>query len=156
MFAGCAGHSNEMNYPAASSGVSKARQKHEIISKQASGYETRGAINKIAAGIYSGSNVQEPLPPHAFKSDGCSCFPDGDWVECCIKHDLVYWRGGTRKERLNADGELKKCVSDKGYPITAFFMYYGVRAGGVWWLPTSFRWGFGWNYPQSGPPDKPY
>ncbi|MCX5808993.1 MAG: SAM-dependent methyltransferase [Proteobacteria bacterium] len=46
--------SAEMNYPAASSGVSKARQKHVMnhpavscgatISKQASGYETRGAI----------------------------------------------------------------------------------------------------------------
>jgi D-alanyl-D-alanine dipeptidase len=35
----------EMNYPAASSGVSKARQKHETISKQASGYDTQGAIN---------------------------------------------------------------------------------------------------------------
>jgi K+-transporting ATPase ATPase A chain len=33
-----------MNYPAASSRVSKARQKQETISKQASWYETRGAI----------------------------------------------------------------------------------------------------------------
>jgi hypothetical protein len=31
-----------MNYPAASHGVSKARQQHETISKQASGYEPAG------------------------------------------------------------------------------------------------------------------
>lgn len=36
---------SEMNYPAASSGVSNAGQKHETISKQASGYDTQGAIN---------------------------------------------------------------------------------------------------------------
>jgi len=113
-------------------------------------------INKIAADIYSKSKIHEPLPPHAFKSDGCSCFPDGNWAECCIKHDLSYWMGGAREEKLNADVELKKCVSEKGHPVTALFMYYGVRAGGVWWLPTPFRWGFGWDYPQSGPPNKPY
>jgi uncharacterized protein (TIGR00290 family) len=39
----------EMNYPAASSGVSKARQKHETISKQASGYDTQGAIKSAKA-----------------------------------------------------------------------------------------------------------
>jgi hypothetical protein len=113
-------------------------------------------VNRIAAEIYSKSNLQKLLPPRAFKSDGCSCFPDGNWVECCIRHDLAYWAGGTGKERLDADRELEKCVSEKGYPITAFFMYYGVRVGGVWWLPTPFRWGFGWDYPQSGSPDKPY
>jgi hypothetical protein len=113
-------------------------------------------ISKIASEIYSKSSIQGPLPPNAFKSDGCSCFPDGNWVECCVRHDLVYWVGGTRKERLIADAELKKCVSEKGHSITAVLMYYGVRAGGVWWLPTAFRWGFGWDYPQSGPPNKPY
>jgi len=113
-------------------------------------------VNRIAAEIYAKSSIKEPIPPNAFKSDGCSCFPDSEWVECCVKHDVSYWMGGTREERSNADAELKKCVSDKGHPIIAFFMYYGVRAGGVWWLPTSFRWGFGWDYPQSGPPNKQY
>jgi len=113
-------------------------------------------VDKFAEEVYSKSKLSEPLPPHNFDSDGCSCWPDGYWVECCIKHDLLYWIGGTREERKRADLELKKCVLDKGHPIVARMMYFGVRLGGVWWLPTSFRWGFGWDYPQSGPPGKRY
>ncbi|HAX18562.1 MAG TPA: hypothetical protein DCY00_08240 [Actinobacteria bacterium] len=113
-------------------------------------------LDRISSEIYSEIDLPKPLPLKNFKSDGCSCFPDGNWIECCIKHDIYYWMGGTRQERLEADRELRKCVSEKGYKITGFLMYYGVRAGGVWWLPTSFRWGFGWEYPQSGPLNKPY
>ncbi len=117
---------------------------------------TSNEVRKMAADLYARSSLPDPKPPYDFKSDGCSCFPDGDWVECCVLHDLVYWMGGTREERLKADATLRKCVADKGYPVIASFMYYGVRAGGVWWLPTPFRWGFGWPYPQSGPPGKAY
>jgi len=44
-----------------------------------------------------------------FTTDGCSAFPDGTpahrdlWLNCCIQHDLAYWKGGTHTERLNAD-----------------------------------------------------
>ncbi len=113
-------------------------------------------IDDLAQSLYSQSIWEEPLPPHAFKSDGCSCWPDSDWVECCIEHDLVYWMGGTRHEKKEADKKLKECVSQKGHPVIATIMYYGVRVGAVWWLPTPFRWGFGWDYPESGPPGKPY
>jgi hypothetical protein len=64
--------------------------------------------------------------------------------------------GGTREQRERADLELRECVAEKGHPVVAWMMYHGVRAGGVWWLPTPFRWGFGWDYPESGPPGKPY
>ena len=113
-------------------------------------------INKMTDDIYSRSNFDDPLPPNPFVSDGCSCWPDSDWVECCVEHDVVYWMGGTREQRKQADLELRRCVSGKGHPVIAQMMYFGVRIGGVWWLPTSFRWGFGWEYPQSGPPDKHY
>lgn len=113
-------------------------------------------INRLSVEIYAKGKIQDPKPPHDFKSDGCSCFPDSDWVECCVMHDLAYWMGGTSEERKDADRALRKCVADKGYPKTGALMYYGVRVGGVWWLPTSFRWGFGWDYPKSGPPGKPY
>lgn len=116
----------------------------------------QGRIDELAQLLYSKSNPAGLLPPDPFKSDGCSCWPDSDWVECCIEHDLAYWKGGTRHERKEADRRLKECIIQKGHPVIANFMYYGVRAGGTWWLPTSFRWGFGWDYPQSGPPDKPY
>lgn len=113
-------------------------------------------IDDLAQDIYSKSKWDTPLPPNEFKSDGCSCWPDGDWFECCVKHDLVYWMGGTRYERKQADLDLKKCILQKGHPIIAQMMYFGVRIGGIWWLPTPFRWGFGWDYPQSGPPNKSY
>ena len=113
-------------------------------------------IDRIVSEIYTADSVKGATPPHAFTSDGCSGFPNGDWLECCVSHDLVYWMGGTREERANADLALKRCVSDKGHPVIAAFMHFGVRIGGVWWLPTSFRWGFGWDYPQSGPSGTTY
>jgi len=85
-----------------------------------------------------------PLKP--FKSDGCSLWPDGPWVQCCTIHDQVYHKGGTRAERKQADIDLMVCVAKKGYPAIGFLMYLGVRIGGVPWLPTPFRWGFGYPY----------
>ena len=38
-----------------------------------------------------------------FSSDGCSLLLDGTfenpelWKECCLKHDIAYWRGGTEE-----------------------------------------------------------
>lgn len=86
-----------------------------------------------------------------FTSDGCSGFPDGTpsqqqlWRECCVAHDLAYWRGGTRAERSAADRELGKCVAAAGEPEVAAMMLAGVRVGGAPWLPTPFRWGYGWS-----------
>jgi hypothetical protein len=113
-------------------------------------------VKKLADAAFFRNGPYQPLPPHKFKSDGCSCWPDGNWVECCVEHDLVYWMGGTSEERKAADRELTRCVSEHGHPAIARLMYFGVRAGGVWWLSTPFRWGFGWDYPQTGPPGKPY
>ena len=88
----------------------------------------------------------------AFTSDGCSSFPDGTleqkelWLSCCTDHDLSYWQGGTYKERVKADQELKSCVAEMGEPVIAALMLAGVRVGGTPYLPTSFRWGYGWPY----------
>lgn len=113
-------------------------------------------VDKTAEQVYQQSSLSDPLPVHPFKSDGCSCWPDGDWLECCVKHDILYWQGGTREERKAADLALRTCVTAKGHPLVGQAMFLGVRMGGVWWLPTPFRWGFGWNYPDSGPPGKAY
>ncbi|MBU0484968.1 MAG: hypothetical protein KKB30_10700 [Proteobacteria bacterium] len=113
-------------------------------------------LQKMAREIYSQKTWEPPLPPKEFKSDGCSCWPDNDWLECCIEHDTIYWLGGTSEERKKADLALQECVSQKDHPIMGRVMYYGVRLGAVPWLPTPFRWGFGWKYPQSGPPGKQY
>ena len=90
----------------------------------------------------------------AFTSDGCSLFPDGTvsqqnlWLSCCTAHDVAYWQGGTYQERLDADNALQQCVAKVGEPEIAALMLAGVRVGGSPYLPTSFRWGYGWSYPR--------
>ena len=87
-----------------------------------------------------------------FTSDGCSAFPDGTidqqslWVNCCIRHDLAYWKGGTHDERFMADQALETCVSKVGEPELAKIMLAGVRVGGSPFFPTFYRWGYGWPY----------
>lgn len=89
-----------------------------------------------------------------FVSDGCSAFPDGTfdqknlWLECCKEHDYDYWKGGTYQQRLDSDEQLEKCVTQVGEPTIAALMLAGVRVGGAPYLPTSFRWGYGWSYPR--------
>jgi len=89
-----------------------------------------------------------------FKSDGCSAFPNGTfkqqklWLSCCEIHDFAYWKGGTYKQRIAADLELKQCVTQVGEPKIAILMLLGVRVGGTPYLPTNFRWGYGWSYPK--------
>ncbi len=85
-----------------------------------------------------------------FTTDGCSMFPDGDWGGCCVEHDKHYWRGGDRQERLAADILLSVCVWKKTDSIVlAFLMFLGVRIGGMPYLPTPWRWGYGWKYKKS-------
>jgi len=87
-----------------------------------------------------------------FTTDGCSAFPDGTaeekdlWLHCCTAHDRAYWQGGTRQERVEADEALRACVAAVGEEDTAELMLAGVRVGGTPYLPTSFRWGYGWPY----------
>jgi len=95
------------------------------------------------------SNTLKP-----FTSDGCSSFPDGTfeqsqlWLRCCVAHDYAYWQGGTFDERLQADKALRSCVAQVGEPEVALLMLAGVRVGGTPFLPTSYRWGYGWSYPK--------
>jgi hypothetical protein len=89
-----------------------------------------------------------------FTTDGCSSFPDGTvnqqylWLDCCIKHDLAYWVGGSYDERRQADLSLESCVAKVGEPEIAQIMLAGVRVGGSPYFPTSYRWGYGWPYPR--------
>jgi len=90
---------------------------------------------------------------HDFTSDGCSLFPDGTvgdrtkWCECCLQHDIAYWRGGTEQERKKADEVLRTCVFERTRDkALAETMYLGVRAGGHPVFPTWYRWGYGWSY----------
>lgn len=88
-----------------------------------------------------------------FTTDGCSMFPDRDvlagkdWRCCCVAHDVAYWRGGTAQARRAADAALQACVrAATQEPALGLTMQAGVRTGGTPYLPTSFRWGYGWGY----------
>lgn len=88
-----------------------------------------------------------------FTSDGCSLFPDSDlrdrtqWCDCCLDHDLSYWRGGTAADRERADAALRECVLARtGDKPLAEMMFKGVRLGGHPAFPTWYRWGYGWDY----------
>ena len=104
--------------------------------------------------LYSLSFVAMGTELKPLTTDGCSAFPDGTldqqslWIECCIRHDLAYWKGGTYSERLEADQALEKCVVQVGEPEIAQLMLAGVRVGGSPYFPTTYRWGYGWPYPR--------
>lgn len=90
-----------------------------------------------------------------FSSDGCSSFPDGTtaqnelWLSCCTTHDRAYWKGGSYSQRLKADIDLQECVAQLGEDLVSILMLTGVRVGGTPFLPTTFRWGYGWPYPRA-------
>lgn len=99
----------------------------------------------ITAPVQAEGPATPPLPnPH----DGCSCVPDiNEKIRaCCDAHDVAYWLGGTRAQRKQADQAFRQCARDAGHPVIAAIYYMGVRMGGVPWLPTPYRWGFGWPY----------
>jgi len=109
------------------------------------------ATAAVAVMLAAGAAATELRP---FASDACSAFPDGTpsqqtlWLHCCMEHDIAYWAGGTRRQRHAADAALKQCVAATGEPAIANLMLAGVRVGGTPYLPTSFRWGYGWPYPR--------
>jgi hypothetical protein len=104
----------------------------------------------LAVSLWSSTSSAAEIAP--FTSDGCSSFPDGTptnqslWLECCIRHDLAYWRGGSYQERIDADLGLEKCVAAAGEPEIAKLMLQGVRTGGSPYFLTTYRWGYGWPF----------
>ena len=101
--------------------------------------------------VMSSSGCASTSELRAFTTDACSLFPEGDakdpqrWAECCTQHDQPYWRGGTAEQRRIADAALRSCVQERtGRNVLASLMYRGVRLGGTPYLPTPFRWGYGW------------
>lgn len=88
-----------------------------------------------------------------FVSDGCSLFPDGTikdkekWKKCCVEHDMAYWQGGTKQDRINADIRLRDGILAKtGNADLAKLVYNAVRTWGGPAFPSWYRWGYGWPY----------
>lgn len=77
-----------------------------------------------------------------------------------MRHDWLYWKGGSSKDRLVADEEFFECVKETRSGWLAPFRWLGVRIGGVYFLPfRKWRWGYGWKWPRYKAPvsdDSPY
>jgi hypothetical protein len=118
------------------------------------------ALLAIAVGCTSPSDTQ-PGDLRAFTTDGCSGFPEGPpghpnlWCDCCVAHDFAYWKGGTAAQRKVADAKLRACVTERYKALTGTLMELGVRAGGTPYLPTSYRWGYGWPFGRGYAPVTP-
>jgi len=94
------------------------------------------------------------LPPwNPAWSDGCSIpkalkpfFPETPAVRaCCEKHDAVYYRGGTRADRLRADLQLALDWLATG-DVTAAQVeqgYWAIRIGGGPEGCFPYSWAFG-------------
>ena len=84
-----------------------------------------------------------------FDTDFCTMWREGTrqdplkWSQCCVMHDLNYWAGGTKKDRKNADKDLKACVSKVHNNRMGRLMYTGVRAGRLSPIKVT---GQGWAY----------
>ena len=83
------------------------------------------------------------LPDYIFTTDGCSRWFDESWVSCCVVHDIMYWCGGSDEDRKEADNIIMDCANKKA-SLMGDIIYPGVRLGGLPWLPTPWRWGYGW------------
>ena len=100
----------------------------------------------VGAAAQTKPSAPAAIIPADYASDGCSRFPDGDYVDCCYEHDKSYFIGGSWKMRWRADKKLYKCVAAKNgveHKFIAPVMWAGVRLFGAPFLPTPFRWGFG-------------
>jgi hypothetical protein len=82
-----------------------------------------------------------------FSSDGCTFFSDDNIKDCCVAHDRGYWVGGSANDRKKSDTDFQKCVYNKTQNKTlSHILYFSVRAGGVPYIKTPWRWGFGWEF----------
>ena len=105
-------------------------------------------LSGCATPSHPGANQIKP-----FTTDGCSLFPDGtfkdkaQWRDACIEHDIYYWQGGIKKDRKQADLQLRQSILEKtGDKHLAKAVYDAVRVWGSPVFPSWYRWGYGWTY----------
>lgn len=87
-----------------------------------------------------------------FETDYCTNYPEGTkaepelWKHCCLMHDMFFWAGGDKSDRLESDLELRTCIEETGARTQAKIMYAAVRAGSL--SPVKYpkmRWNNGWD-----------
>lgn len=60
----------------------------------------------------------------------CTNAPEGNWHECCVRHDWDYAEG---VNKWVADARLAKCILKKGHPGVAIAFWVAVTVAG--WGP---------------------
>lgn len=80
----------------------------------------------------------------SFATDGCSLYPNGTWLHCCLVHDMSYWIGGEQNKREETDKELGQCLAKNGSSVNAKLMVGGVHLGGGANDVLPWAWGYGW------------
>ncbi len=63
---------------------------------------------RAAARCEQSSQARRETPEKPFVTDGCSAWFSGEWVGCCVEHDIDYWCGGDAKARHRADRKLRR------------------------------------------------
>ncbi len=88
-----------------------------------------------------GKNISVNRLPAPVASDGCTMWFDGDYKDCCFRHDADYARGSDNwRTRLRADNRLFICIAAKEgawHFALAPVMWTAVRIFGSDWSPSS-------------------
>ena len=63
--------------------------------------------------------------------NNCTLFPEGNWSDCCARHDRRY--ENKRLTKKQADKLLYRCVLKKSNKFIALIMYLGVRSPISWY-----------------------
>lgn len=106
----------------------------------------------IASAVFSlsaqAAHLDQLIP---LETDFCTNFSEGtrenreQWKHCCLIHDMYFWAGGAKDDRLNADLELKACIAETGAQRIAELIFHSVRLGS--YSPIKYskkKWNHGW------------
>ena len=109
--------------------------------------------------FFAFAGIAAAAEPKPFTTDACTGYPNGTraepmlWAKCCVRHDLEFWAGGRRSERLEADLALRNCVRATGQPLKAEIIYLGVRLGSLSPLKLpGMQWGNAWGKERRNTP----
>jgi hypothetical protein len=82
-----------------------------------------------------------------FVTDGCTLVTGFDQHTCCMLHDWTCWKGGSSRDRREADYAFFKCiVKNSKFPVLAPIRWLGVRIGGKKFRKApGVSWNYGWN-----------
>ena len=145
----CANHGNRADtLQSLSREIAQAAESQNATRAQnekagSAGLASRATGDKGPIGLVAGvgsrvrATISAVAPRLPFISDGCTLFPDGDWLRCCVTHDYAYWSMRRTSERLGADRDLRDCIGKEGNGFSAAIAYLGVRLGGASYVPDS-------------------